>query len=51
MSVERENILDQTEFASLLKEAEVCYEQGLYTDAKKIYSKLAKKSGRNACYS
>ncbi len=42
MSVERENILDQTEFASLLKEAEVCYEQGLYTDAKKIYINLLK---------
>ena len=42
MSVERENILDQTEFASLLKEAEVCYEQGLYTDAKKIYVNLLK---------
>jgi len=42
MSVKRENILDQTEFASLLKEAEVCYEQGLYTDAKKIYINLLK---------
>ena len=45
MSVERENILDQTEFASLLKEAEVCYEQGLYTDAKKIYVNLLKNLG------
>ena len=44
MSVEREkDVLDQTEFASLLKEAEVCYEQGLYTDAKRIYINLLKK--------
>jgi len=42
MSVERENILDQTEFATLLKEAEVCYDQGLYNDAKKIYINLLK---------
>ena len=43
MSVEREkDILDQTKFASLLKEAEVCYDQGLYTDAKKIYINLLK---------
>ena len=43
MSIQRKkDVLDQTEFATLLKEAEVCYEQGLYTDAKRIYINLLK---------
>ena len=46
MSIQRKkDVLDQTEFATLLKEAEVCYEQGLYTDAKKIYVNLLKNLG------
>jgi len=32
--------LDQTKFTSLLKEAEVCYSQGLYAEASKIYTSL-----------
>lgn len=34
--------LDQTRFSSLLKEAEVFYEQGLYAEAKSTYTSLLK---------
>ncbi len=39
MSVE-EKVLDQTQFDSTLKEAEIYYSQGLYEEAKKAYDSL-----------
>ena len=40
---EKQVFLDQTEFSLRLKEAEVCTEQGLYKEAKQIYSELLQK--------